>query len=143
MTIRVPTPTEVETAAAQCGLSLTADDVASYRGLMQPYVDAYNMVAEMDDLKPAAKYPRTGGRVPAPEENRHNAWYVKTSIHGAASGPLKGKRIAIKDNIMVADVPMMNGSSILEGYVPDIDATVVTRILEAGGEIAGKTHCEY
>ena len=38
---------------------------------------------------------------------------------------------------------MMNGASVLEGYVPDIDASVVTRILDAGGEIAGKAVCEY
>ena len=33
----------------------------------------------------------------------------------------------------VAGVPMMNGSRWLEGYVPDVDATVVTRILDNGG----------
>jgi amidase len=38
---------------------------------------------------------------------------------------------------------MMNGASTLQGYVPDVDATVVTRILDAGGTIAGKAHCEY
>ena len=38
---------------------------------------------------------------------------------------------------------MMNGSSTLEGYTPDLDATLVTRILDAGGNIAGKAHCEY
>ena len=38
---------------------------------------------------------------------------------------------------------MMNGSSILEGYVPDVDATIVTRILDAGGTIIGKTNCEF
>jgi amidase len=38
---------------------------------------------------------------------------------------------------------MMNGASTLEGYTPDIDATVVTRILDAGGTIVGKAHCEY
>ena len=38
---------------------------------------------------------------------------------------------------------MMNGASTLEGYVPDIDATLVTRILDAGGTIVGKAHCEY
>jgi Asp-tRNA(Asn)/Glu-tRNA(Gln) amidotransferase A subunit family amidase len=27
---------------------------------------------------------------------------------------------------------MMNGSNVLEGYVPDVDATIVTRILDAG-----------
>jgi amidase len=31
----------------------------------------------------------------------------------------------------------------MEGYVPDVDATIVERILDAGGEIAGKAVCEY
>src|SRR5499427_9381023 len=31
----------------------------------------------------------------------------------------------------------------MEGYVPDVDATVATRILDTGGTIAGKTVCEY
>ena len=30
----------------------------------------------------------------------------------------------------------------MEGYTPEIDATIVTRILQAGGTIAGKAHCE-
>src|SRR5207245_6325493 len=38
---------------------------------------------------------------------------------------------------------MMNGSAVLEGYVPDVDATLVTRILDAGGEIVGKAVCEH
>ena len=42
-----------------------------------------------------------------------------------------------------AGVPMMIGAQLLEGYVPDVDATVVERILDAGGEIAGKAVCEY
>jgi Asp-tRNA(Asn)/Glu-tRNA(Gln) amidotransferase A subunit family amidase len=33
---------------------------------------------------------------------------------------------------IVASIPMMNGSNVLEGYVPDVDATIVTRILDAG-----------
>ena len=43
---------------------------------------------------------------------------------------------------MLAGVPMMNGAATLEGYVPEIDATVATRILDAGGTILGKAHCE-
>jgi len=50
--------------------------------------------------------------------------------------------VAVKDNVCVAGVPLMNGSRILEGFVPDIDATVVSRILEAGGHIVGKAVCE-
>ena len=49
----------------------------------------------------------------------------------------------MKDNICLAGVPMMNGASTLEGYVPDVDATVVQRILDAGGTIVGKSVCEY
>ena len=38
----------------------------------------------------------------------------------------------------------MIGAQVLEGYVPDVDATlIVERILDAGGEIAGKAVCEY
>src|SRR5947199_9378368 len=37
---------------------------------------------------------------------------------------------------------MMNGTSVLEGYVPEVDATIVTRILNAGGTILGKAVCE-
>jgi len=44
--------------------------------------------------------------------------------------------------MMLAGVPMMNGASWLEGYVPEIDATIVTRMLDAGATIAGKAHCE-
>jgi amidase len=133
MAVQVPTPEQVKAAAAEVGLSLTNEDIQSYIELMKPNVHAYNLVDAMPDYLPVVRYPRTPGTFPLPEENTHNAWYVKTSIKGAAAGPLHGKRIAVKDNVMVAGVPMMNGCSILEGYVPEIDATVVQRILDAGG----------
>src|SRR5271155_5696 len=142
MAVQLPTPEQLRAAASEVGLSLTDADVQSYIGLMMASVEADNAVDAMPDCLPEVKYPRTPGRFPSPEENTHNAWYVKTSIRGAAEGPLKGKKVAIKDNAMVAGVPMMNGNSILEGYVPEIDATVVTRLLDAGAEIVGKTHCE-
>jgi len=142
MAVQLPTPEQVRAAAGEVGLSLTDADVESYIGLMKASVEAYNLVDRMPDCLPEVKYPRTPGRFPGAEENTHNAWYVKTSIAGADAGPLKGKKVAIKDNAMVAGVPMMNGNSILEGYVPEMDATVVTRLLDAGAEIVGKTHCE-
>ncbi len=142
MAVQQPTPEQIRAAAAEVGLSLTDADVQSYLGLIKPNIDAYNLVDGMPDCLPPVKYPRTPGWFPSAEENKRNAWYVKTSIKGADSGPLKGKKVAVKDNIMVAGVPMMNGNSILEGYVPEIDATVVQRLLDAGAEIVGKTHCE-
>ena len=68
---------------------------------------------------------------------------MKTSIKGRPGGKLAGRRVALKDNVCLAGVPMMVGAQLLEGYVPDVDATVVERILDAGGEIAGKAVCEY
>ena len=68
--------------------------------------------------------------------------YWRCDIKGAPHGKLQGKTVAIKDNTAVSGVPMMNGSHILEGFVPDVDASVVSRILDAGGRIVGKAVCE-
>jgi amidase len=107
---------------------------------MQASIDAYNVVERLPDYLPQVKYPRSPGHRPAAEENKHNAWYYKTHIEGGSKGKLKGKTVVVKDNVMLAGVPMMNGASTLEGYVPEIDATIVTRILDAGGTIVGKAH---
>ena len=60
----------------------------------------------------------------------YRAW--RCDIQGAPTGKLAGKTVAIKDNTAVAGVPMRNGTKLLESYVPEFDATVVTRILDAG-----------
>jgi len=143
MPVSKPTHDQLREIAEEMGLSLTDDDVKSFMGLMQSSIDGYNVVDAMPDNLPAVKYPRTPGYRPSGDENKYNAWYVKTSIKGASSGKLSGKQVVMKDNVMVAGVPMMNGASTLEGYVPEIDATIVERILDAGGEIVGKAHCEY
>jgi len=94
------------------------------------------------DGLPPVRYPRSAAARPPEAENPLGAWYVKARVEGAAEGPLRGRSVALKDNIMLADVPMMNGTRLLEGYVPPIDASVVERILDAGGTIAGKAVCE-
>ena len=48
----------------------------------------------------------------------------------------------VKDNIAVAQVPMILGTKVIEGFVPQIDATVVTRALDAGAILVGKATCE-
>ena len=143
MSVTVPTPQQLKKIAGKMGLSLTDGDIASFIALMQPSVEAYNIVDRLPDHLPLVKYPRTPGARPSPEENERNAWYYKTRVEGASQGKLKGKTVVLKDNVMLAGVPMMNGASTLEGYVPEVDATVVARILDAGGTILGKAHCEY
>ena len=58
--------------------------------------------------------------------------YYKTTVNGSGSGILAGKKVALKDNVALAGVPMMVGSRLMEGYMPEFDATIVTRILDAG-----------
>jgi amidase len=71
--VALPTPDQLRIIAESCGLSLTDEDVTSFRGLMQGSVDAYNAVAAMPDEVPPVKYPRTPGYRPSAEENPRNA----------------------------------------------------------------------
>jgi aspartyl-tRNA(Asn)/glutamyl-tRNA(Gln) amidotransferase subunit A len=56
--------------------------------------------------------------------------------------PLAGVPVALKDNIVTVDQPTTCASKILEGYTSPYDATVVTRLKEAGAIIACKTNLD-
>lgn len=140
----VPTPTlgELKTAAKQLNFTLNDDELALYGEFMGGLVSDLNLIDSLDAPTLPVKYPRGELSRPDAAHNPYNAWYWQCTIKGAPTGKLTGKRIAIKDNIGVAGVPMMNGSAVFDGFVPDQDATVVTRVLDAGGEILGKAVCE-
>jgi amidase len=139
---KAPSAEQIRDLASDFEIDLTGEEAATYARLIGGIVHSYRRLDELPERKPPVKYPRAPGYRPAPEENPYNAWYWRTEIKGAPQGPLLGERIGIKDAICVAGVPMMNGSNLLEGYVPEIDATVVTRLLDAGAVIAGKTNAE-
>src|SRR6202049_340659 len=142
-TIKIPTLAQLGEVADDLVLSFSEADLAAHLEALRPSFEGYNILDRMPDELPPIAYPRRPGRRPAPEENPHGAWYIKTEVPGVDAGKLADKTVALKDNICLAGVPMMNGASTLEGYVPDVDATVATRILDAGGTIVGKTVCEY
>ena len=140
--MRLPTVEQIRELGSQFGLVLDADELSAFQLAFKGPLSSYGRLDELTAPSLAPTIPRAPGYRPATSENPYGAWYWKTNICTGGEGLLKGKTIAIKDNICVAGVPMMNGSALLEGYVPEIDATVVTRILEAGGTIAGKAACE-
>lgn len=142
MKFRPPTSEDIRAAAADIGLEFDEDESRVYLALTGSFAQGLDVLDAISDEPPALRQPRDSGHRPTAAENPHNAWYWRTSITEAPGGKLAGRTLALKDNVMLAGVPMMHGTSLLEGYVPEMDATIVTRILEAGGTIAGKAHCE-
>jgi amidase len=142
MPLNAPTVEELARVARTCGFNLSAQDLESFRRLIEPAIVSFRRLDEMTEPSLPVKYPRDAGHRPASEHNPLGAWCWRCEIQGATQGPLAGKTFAIKDNVCVAGIPMMNGTSLLEGFVPDVDATIVTRILDAGGTILGKSVCE-
>ena len=124
------------------GLDLSSADIASFVPFASGLVSSWTAVEELyARTAPTPRSDRPWSR-PAERDNQLGAWYVATDIRETDGGPLAGRTVAIKDNIMVAGVPMMNGSETVEGFVPSRDATVVTRLLAAGATITGKAVCE-
>ncbi|CAH1781248.1 unnamed protein product [Owenia fusiformis] len=140
--VHLPTTQQLREISADLGFNLTDDQLEQHKEYMKGVQRAYQMLEELVEPTLEVKFPRTPGHKPRPDENPFNAWAWCTDVKGSEDGKLKGKTIAIKDHIAVAGVPMTNGSKTFEGYVPEFDATVVTRVLEAGGRILGKAVCE-
>ena len=141
MAVTPPSHDDLAQIAERYGFRLNAQDVEEFRAVITGALASYDAVEQMYQAhRPAA--PDRPYQWPADADNELGAWYVTAEIKGADAGPLAGRRVAVKDNIEVAGLPMMNGSATVEGFVPLRDATVVTRVLGAGGTVTGKSVCE-
>lgn len=61
---------------------------------------------------------------------------------GQALPPLAGVPIGIKDVLTMRGMPATAGSRILKSYLPPYDATVVSRLRQAGAVLLGKLNCD-
>src|ERR1700722_5297906 len=129
MTLPPPSRDTLAALAERLGLGIDATDLETYHGAAAGLLASWETV---DRLYAEATPPAPGRAWRQPTDNPLGAWYVTADIPGAEAGPLAGKTVAVKDNIAVAGVPMMNGSNTRVGFVPSADATVVTRLLAAG-----------
>src|SRR6266536_106180 len=142
MAVRRPASEDLQAIARQFHFTIPDGRMASVQALLEGFLAPYARLGQLQEPGQEPRYPRDGGAAPRPEENPLGAWAWRVRIQGAAGGLLAGRTIAIKDNVAVAGVPMRNGTVLLDGYVPDQDATVVERVLDAGATILGKAVCE-
>jgi amidase len=137
----VPDVEEVVAVAKELGIHLGPEEAVLYRQHLLQQLQEFDtfVQARVEEPRPpmvaAARQP---GYQPRPDEDPLNAWMWKCRIAGAADGLLAGKTVSYKDHIAVAGMPMSFGSFALEGFIANFDATVVTRVLQAGGTIIGK-----
>ncbi|MGH9225466.1 MAG: Asp-tRNA(Asn)/Glu-tRNA(Gln) amidotransferase subunit GatA [Acidimicrobiales bacterium] len=61
---------------------------------------------------------------------------------GEGPGALAGVPVVLKDNICTRGIPTTCSSKILKGWRPPYDATVVTRLRQAGAILIGKTNMD-
>lgn len=145
MPLRRPSVEELEEIARAEGLSLSRSDVAEYATVVELVLERLERVRSMPapSAPPAdVGYPRGASYRPQRDEDPYNVWINRCRVSGADSGPLDDVTVGLKDSIALAGVELTCGSRLLEGYVPTIDATVVTRLLEAGATIEGKLNME-
>jgi Asp-tRNA(Asn)/Glu-tRNA(Gln) amidotransferase A subunit family amidase len=66
------------------------------------------------------------------------------AAHGTLVGPLHGVPVLVKDQAETAGLRTTFGSILFERYVPDSDATIVTKLKDAGAVILAKTAmCDF
>ncbi|MDA4129542.1 MAG: amidase family protein [Thaumarchaeota archaeon] len=124
-------------------IHLESDELNGIEDLFGQLISAANTVGILTQKMSRSKDPaRESGYKPDQKEDPYNAFIRKISIRGSGHGLLTGKKIGIKDNIAVRGIPMTNASDLSKDFVPDYDATIVTRLLEAGGEIVGKMNLD-
>ncbi len=77
------------------------------------------------------------------DEARENASSIDEMVAaGIDPGPLAGVPVALKDNLCTQGIPTTCSSKILGNWKPPYDATVVTRLREAGAIVLGKTNLD-
>ena len=135
-------PNELQELAKPLGFHLEGDELREISALVDGMLGAIDGVEALPEPERPGVAQREH-RLPAEEENPFGAWVRRTSVQEQREGRLAGRHVVLKDNIALAGIPMGGGSTFLADYVPEEDATIVRRLLDAGAEIVGKATCEY
>ena len=136
MTIRRPTSQDLRRLAVANSFEISDDEMRAFEAMIPGLFESYDTLAQLPEQRPPLSYPsRDAGSRPSREEDPYNAILRRCTLNGTTGGKLAGKRIGLKNNISVSGFPMTCSSRLLEHYIADSDATLVTRMLDEGAEI--------
>jgi amidase len=140
-------PGDAEALLAPLGLTISPSESHDFHTLLAALHDCAENVLALPDYQPTpdqTRNPRENVRRCSKEEQAFGqAWAYKFLIRGNPNGgALTGKSVSLKDVIAVAGVPQLLGSDSTPAWTPITDATVVTRVLDAGANIVGTSTCE-
>ena len=109
---------------------------------MEQAAEEFDHLEDYIDEADLDAYPR--GMPEIPLDSDKGGWATKITAKAAhpKSKWLENRTVILKDNILFAGVRMTLGTNIIKDYVPTIDATVSTRVMDAGATIVGKAACE-
>jgi amidase len=137
---------EAESLLAPLGLTIDPPEARDFHTLLAAVHDCAQTIVTLRDYQPVSlqdRYPRKNVRRPNKEEQvLGQAWAHRFLIVANDEGLLAQKSVSLKDVIAVAGVPQLQGSDVIPSWTPVTDATVVTRLLEAGADIHGTSTCE-
>ena len=143
--LRRPEIDEVMAYGKALGFDLTPTEARIMQSRMVDTIESLEAFSEMKVVEqrlPLRHTDRDPGYRPGEDEDPLNVFIRKCRVKGANGGPLAGMTIALKDHISLAGVPLTFSSHMMDGYSPDFDATIVTRVLDAGAVITGKLKLE-
>lgn len=113
-------------AAIQAGEVTCAEIVAGYLARIEAYDRSGPTINSIVTVNPHAQA----------EAARLDAAFAQS---GTLSGPLHGVPVVVKDQVETAGIMTTFGSIALDGYIPDTDATAITKLRAAGAIILAKT----
>jgi len=134
-----PSREEIRERGKRYGINLKEPEIDYIERSIQEKLPLFRRLDRIPDPPQDRTYTeRDPGYRPDENEDPYNAFVTKCRVSGADDGPLDGVSVGLKDNVSVAGVPATMGSPMMDRYVPSRDATVVTRLLDAGGIITAK-----
>lgn len=139
---KLPTTETVTSLARRVGIETTEARTEAIRAELHGGLESYERLLDgSDEWAPTATRDVTVTRDPDAEVDPYNAFISLFELDGG-DGSLADLTLTLKDNIAVGGVPMTAGSAVFADAVAQQDATVVTRLLDAGVTLFGKANMD-